>query len=217
MSRGERVENYAGVANDELDDIWGLRIGKRIPRKGVVKGRVDYEDAALPVTCRHRQQRRRRITEGKKEDRAREDARTGVDADGEVAVLISAVQLRLRSEGVENREVAGSNDRTVSARTGRAAKCQGGAVDRRRAHGNQRPELKRLRGIDNRSGRAGLLEVLDLGVNEAAHVLGEAGGGGDGEGEKEECPTRGGRMWTAGFHVRQVLANRTRCCNYLFP
>ena len=211
MSRGERCEGYAGVPNNKLDDISGLRIGKRIPRKGVVKGRIDHKGAALPVIRRHRQQWRRRITEWKKEDRAREGARTGVDADREVAVLISAVQLRLRRESVENREAAGSGYCTVGARTGRAAKRQGGAVDRRRAHANERPELKRLRGIDNRSSRAGLLEVLDLSVDETTHVLGEAAGGGEGERQKEKRPTYGGRMWTAGFHARRVLANRTHC------
>ena len=210
LSRGERVEGYTGVANDELDDISGLRIGKRIPCKGVIKGRVDHKVAALPVTRRHRQHWRRRITEWKKEDRAREGARVGVDADREVAVLISAVHLRLRHESVENREVAVS-DCTVSARTGRAGKCQSGAVDRRRADRNQRPELKRLRGIDNRDGRAGLLKVLYLPVDETTHVLREAGGGGDGEREKEERPTHRERMWTAGFHARPVLANETHC------
>ena len=94
MSRGERRQNDSGVRNDQLDHISGLGIGKRIPGKGVVKAPVDDKRAALPVTRRHRQLRRRRITEWKKEDRAREGARTGVDADREVPVLISAVQQR---------------------------------------------------------------------------------------------------------------------------
>src|SRR5206468_153632 len=106
------------------------------PGEGVVNRRIDHKSAALPVTRRHRQHWRRRITEGKKEDRAREGARTGVDADREVAVLVSAVQLRLRSESIENRKVAVS-DGSVSARTGCAAKREGGAIDRRGAHGNQ--------------------------------------------------------------------------------
>ena len=161
--------------------------------------------------------RRCRITEWKKEDRAREDARTGVDADREVAVLISAVHRRLGKESVENGEVAGSDYCTVNARTGRAAKGQGGAVDRRRPHHNQRPELKRRRRIDNRSGGAGLLEVLYLPMDETSHVLGDAAGGGGGEQEKEERPTKWGRTWPAGFHPRRVLPNRTHCWQSFVP
>ena len=67
----------------------------------------------------------------------------------------------------------------------------------------RRPELKRRRGIDHRSSGTGLLEVLDLTVQKAGHVLGEAGGSGDEEREKEERPTCGGTMWTVGFHARQ--------------